>query len=68
MQPLEGCLVLDVAQPLYKLHREAIPGENGGRMLAIKGLVQLEENTRGQGREGSLEVKKHSTGFFWKHG
>ncbi len=35
LEPLEGCLVWDVAQPLYKLHREAILGDNGGRMLVL---------------------------------
>ncbi len=34
------------------------------KMRANKRFVQGEESSRGQGREGSLKVKKHSTGFF----
>ncbi len=34
-----------------------------------KRFVQREENTRGLGREGSLQIKKkHSTGFFGSTG
>ncbi len=50
-------------------------GENGGgclycifKMRANKRFVQREENTRGQGSEGSLYVKQHSVGFFGSTG
>ncbi len=78
-QSLESCLTWDVEQSFYKLHRTllnafkclAIPFENGGgclqcifKMRDNKRFVREEENSRGQGCEGSLWVNKHATGFF----
>ncbi len=37
------------------------PWREWGRMRANERFVQDEENTRGQGREGSLWVEKHSS-------
>ncbi len=70
-QPLEGCLILDVAQPFYKLHhklmnafqRRGFPGENEEgylycifRMRANKRFIQGEANTMGQGRSKSCQI------------
>ncbi len=65
--PPESCLIWEVAQPFYKLHCFLAPGNPGGDwgiMLELHNQDAGRENTRGQGREGSILVKKSTVLTF----
>ncbi len=61
--PPESCLIWEVAQ-LSSFLAPGNPGGDWGIMLELHNQDASRENTRGQGREGSILVKKSTVLTF----